>query len=366
MDERAGERARSYSNRKYSLSIADTFISLGLLIALAASGASVRFADLLTNAALAPACAAGAYLVIVSLAAYLITFPLHYYSTFALEHSFGLSRQTFKQWALDQVKAGVLSLVFTYAAVMSFYWILARFEAWWLAVSVAWILFSLVLAKLAPVLIIPLFFKQKKFTDEALRLRIMALAEKMKIRILDVFEINFSSKTVKANAAMTGWGMTRRVLLGDTLTEKFTNDEVMVILAHEFAHYKYRHILKHVFLSGALTVTLMYLIFKTSAAVLGAWGYSSLSDVAALPVLGIYASVFGIVTQPAAAFVSRCFERQADTAALEATGTKDAFISAMNKLADQNLADRNPHPLIKFFFFTHPPISERISFAQKS
>jgi STE24 endopeptidase len=366
MDERTEERAHRYSNLRYALSIADTVTSLVFLIVLVASGLSVRIADSLKTAALCPACAPAVYLFIVSLGAYLVMFPLHFYSTFTLEHRFGLSRQTFGAWMLDQVKASALSLVLCYTAVISFYWILGRFEAWWVVVSGVWILFSLVLAKLAPVLIIPLFFKQTKLHDETLRQRILALAANMKVKLLDVFEINFSSKTVKANAAMTGWGMTRRVLLGDTLKEKFTNDEVEVILAHEFAHYKYRHILKQVVISGALSLALFYLIFRTNAAVLAGWGYSSLSDIAALPVLGIYAVVFGIVTQPATAWLSRCFERQADKAALEVTGLKDAFISTMDKLADQNLSDRTPHPLIKFFFFTHPPISERIAFAKKS
>ncbi len=358
-------RARRYSNLKYSCVIADTILSLVFLFVLAASGLSLRIAQWSQSLFACRACAVGAYLVAASCLAYLVSVPLHYYSSFVIEHRFHFSRQSFGAWARDQVKAGALSLALGYAALMTFYWIYARSQAWWLPVAGVWILFSLVLAQLAPVVIIPLFFKQTRLSDESLRERIMTLARKMEFGLFDVFEINFSSKTVKANAAMTGWGMTRRVLLGDTLRGRFTHDEIEVILAHEFAHYKFRHILKTIAYNGMLSLVLFYLVAKTSAWLVAAWGYASLADPAALPVLGIYASVFGIVTQPLAAYISRRFERQADRAALAATGNTQAFISAMEKLADQNLADRNPHPLIKFFFFTHPPISERIALAQK-
>lgn len=222
----------------------------------------------------------------------------------------------------------------------------------------------MILARLVPIIIIPLFFKYKKLSDEVLRQRILNLAKKMKIKLLDVFEIDFSKKTLKANAAFVGMGKTRRVILADTLKDKYTPEEIEVILAHEFAHYKMKHLLKLILLNSLVTLGCFYLIFRTSGSVLAAFGFSSLSDIAALPVVIIYFTLFGIITQPLTNLISRRFEKDADIAALKVTQNKDAFISMMNKLADQNLADRNPHPLIKFYFFDHPPISERISLAQ--
>jgi STE24 endopeptidase len=116
--------------------------------------------------------------------------------------------------------------------------------------------------------------------------------------------------------------------------------------------------------NSALTLFIFYAIFKSSNYALGLFGFSSLSDIAALPIIFLYFVLFGIIMQPAEAFISRIFERNADRAALEITGLKDAFISMMNKLAQQNLADRSPHPVIKFFFFDHPPIDERIRIAK--
>lgn len=193
----------------------------------------------------------------------------------------------------------------------------------------------------------------------------MRLASKMKIKILDCFQIDFSKKTLKANAAFLGVGNTRRVILADTLIDKYSYDEIEVILAHEFAHYQLKHLLKLVVINSLMTLGTFYLIYKSSGYFLNLFGFVSLSELAALPVVFIYFIIFGIITQPLQAFISRSFERSADSLALESTGLKDAFISTMNKLGEQNLADKSPHPLIKFFFFDHPPINERIEEAKK-
>ncbi|MCX5704754.1 MAG: M48 family metalloprotease [Candidatus Omnitrophica bacterium] len=215
-----------------------------------------------------------------------------------------------------------------------------------------------------PVLIIPLFFKYKKLEDETLRQRIIVLAGKMKVRVLDVFEIDLSKKSLKGNAAFVGAGNTRRVLLADTLKDKYTYEEIEVILAHEFAHYRLKHLLKLILVNSAVTLVTFFVIYATSSSALWLFGLSSYLELAALPLLFFYFAVFGVILQPFGAFISRCFERSADRMAIQVTGLKDAFISTMDKLGDQNLSDRNPHPLIKFYFFDHPPIDERIKMAK--
>jgi len=155
------------------------------------------------------------------------------------------------------------------------------------------------------------------------------------------------------------------VLLADTLKDKYSHDEIEVILAHEFAHYRLGHILKLIIVNSLLTLGLFYLIFKTNAYTLAIFKLNSLTQLASLPLVFLYFMLFGIILAPLEALVSRLFEREADNLALKETGAKEAFISLMEKLAVQNLADRNPHPLIKFFFFTHPPIDERIKLAKK-
>lgn len=358
-------RAKDYSSLKYSLAIMETIYFLALLFIFSAFGVSKALAQQLLKITGDYYLVLPLYLLIISIAYSLLSLPLNFYASYILEHNFCLSKQTILDWFRDQFKSGIIAYIIGLIALGAFYYILRiKPRNWWMIISLFWIFFTLVLARLTPIIIIPLFFKYKKLSDETLRQRILNLADKMKVRLLDVFEIDFSRKTLKANAAFLGMGKARRVILADTLKDKYTHEEIEVILAHEFAHYKLKHLLKLILINSLVAIACFYLIYRTSGYVLGLFGFSSLTDIAALPVVIIYFALFGIVTQPLTNLISRRFEKDADMLALKATGSKDDFISVMNKLADQNLADRNPHPLIKFFFFDHPPIIERISLAQ--
>ncbi len=357
--------AKQYSNTKYSLSIIDTFYTIALLLIVLGSGFSLFLEVLLKNINLSGGLLVSVFFLIISLLYYLLSLPLNFYSNYILEHKFNLSKQKAKDWWIDQLKSGVLAYVISVILVLAFYWILNRFSnCWWLVISIFWIFFSVILAKLTPVLIIPLFFKYKKLDDKLLRQKIILLAQKMRIKLMDVFQIDLSKKTLKANAAFTGLGRSRRVILADTLKDKYSYDEIEAILAHEFAHYRLKHIMKLILINSLVTLGLFFAIFKTGSYCLTVFKLGSLTQVASLPLIFLYFILFGIITQPLEAYISRRFERQADNLALKTTQNKEAFISLMDKLAAQNLADRNPHSLIKFFFFDHPPIDERIKTAK--
>lgn len=356
------DKAKAYSRTKYSLAIVDTLYLLLILYLFLAFGCSGALASSIAGFIKGSFFIIPVYLAVFYIAYYILNFPLNFYRSFILEHKFSLSRQSISNWLADQFKSIILTYIIGLILLEAFYYILQHGpKAWWLWVSIFWIFFSLVMARLVPVIIIPLFFKYNKLSDDTLRRRILHLAEKMKVRILDVFEIDFSKKTLKANAAFVGWGKTRRVILADTLKDKYSLDEIEVILAHEFAHYKLKHLLKLILVNALVTLVIFYLIFKTNAVVLNFFSLSTLSDIAALPVIIIYFTIFGIITQPLENYISRRFEKDADLMAIQITGLKSAFISTMDKLASQNLADRKPHPIIKFFFFDHPPIDERVS-----
>jgi len=359
------EEARRYSSIKYSLSVAEWCYALALLAVFLFSGLSALLVKAAYSISSSGWLAMPVYLLLVFFLYYILNFPLNFYRTLLLEHQFKLSRQSMKDWFLDQLKAGVISYFISVVILEVFYLLLSRQpEHWWWIISLFWIFLSLVLAKLAPVLIIPLFFKYKKYSDENIRRRIIKLAGKMDVKILDVFEIDLSRKTAKGNAALVGFGNTRRVILGDTLKDKYSADEIEVVLAHEFAHQKLGHLFKLV-LSGVITtVVCMFAIYKTSPYVLGFFHLQSLSQTAAMPVVFIYLLLAGALFQPWENFLSRRFERQADKLAIQSTGLKDAFVSTMEKLSGQNLSDRSPHPVIKFFFFDHPAIDERIRSAR--
>jgi STE24 endopeptidase len=359
------DRAKKYSSVKYTLSILDTIYELLLLLIFLSSGLSQGLKDVILKLTADNFIVVPLYILIIWLAYYLLSFPIKFSRSYVLEHKFNLSTQTIQDWLNDQFKTGVISYVIAIILIIAFYYILKHYiYAWWWIISLFWIFFSLILAKLVPIIIIPLFFKYKKLSDDTLKVRIMNLADKMKVKVLDCFEIDFSKKTLKANAAFVGWGATKRIILADTLKDKYSYDEIEVILAHEFAHYRLRHLLKLIFINSLAIIISFYLIFKTSGYVLNFFGLISLSDIAALPIILVYFFLFGIIMQPFENYISRKLETNADRMALNITGLKDAFISMMDKLASQNLADRNPHPLIKFYFFDHPPTDERINMAK--
>ncbi|MBU1090428.1 MAG: M48 family metallopeptidase [Candidatus Omnitrophica bacterium] len=358
-------KAQRYSSLKYTLSIVETVYFLIILLLFAGTGASRILAEVILNFTTNYYIILPLYLLSIGILFYFLNFPLSFYHSYILEHEFSLSNQKVIDWLKDQIKSGAISYIIGVILIGTFYYILRGYSnIWWLIVSLFWIFFNLLLAKLTPVIIIPLFFKYKKLANEGLRERIMNLAKRMKVRILDCYEIDFSKKTLKANAAFVGMGKTRRVLLADTLTDKYSDDEIEVILAHEFSHYKLKHLLKLVLVSSTATILTFYLIFRTNDYILGLFGFDSLSEIAALPVVFIYFVIFGIIMRPFENYIIRRMERNADKLALKITGFKDGFISMMDKLATQNLADRKPHPLIKFFFFDHPPIDERILIAK--
>lgn len=358
------DKAKGYSSIRYSLAIIDIIYLLALLLIFARSGISKILAQSISELIAGRYLVIAVYFLVSYLIYYLLEFPLSFYRSFILEHKFSLSSQTPGNWLKDQFKIIILSYSIAIILLEAFYYILGRYPGiWWLVVSLFWIFFSLILAKLAPVIIIPLFFKYSRLSDQHLRERIVNLANKMKVKILDVFEIDFSKKTKKSNAAFVGWGATKRIILADTLKDKYSYDEIEVILAHEFAHYRLKHLLKLILVNALATILSFYLIFKTSGYVLGLFGLYSLSDIAVFPIIVMYMIVLGIIMQPFQNYISRKMERNADTIALKTTGLKEAFISMMEKLASQNLADRTPHPLIKFFFFDHPPVDERIAMA---
>jgi STE24 endopeptidase len=359
-------KGKQYSAIKYRLTIIDIVYLVALLLIFLSAGLSKSLAQLVYKVTANSYSIIALYLFAVSFIYYVLDFPLNFYRSFVLEHKFSLTTQKISDWFLDQIKAGSISYIISVILFEVFYYIL-RYNpnTWWLIVSLFWVFFNFILAKLAPVIIIPLFFKYRKLSDEALKARIINLAEKMRVRILDVFEIDFSKKTLKANAAFVGWGATKRVILADTLRDKYSYDEIEIILAHEFAHYRLKHLIKLVLINSLITVLTFYLIFKSNGYLLNIFGLVSLSDIAALPLIFFYVAVFSIIMQPLGNYLSRRMERNADCLALRITGLKEAFVSMMEKLASQNLADRSPSKIIKIFFFDHPPIDERIALAKK-
>jgi len=355
MDERT-RRAKSYWRHKHIVTLSGLALSIAVLAAIQASGASASlkaFAlSISTNFYVSLLVYIAAFSIIVGLA----TFPLDLYGGFIVETKFKLSNQTFPAWLIDEVKGSAISFIFFAILIEALYAILNLFPGtWWLIAALFWIGLSLVLAKLFPLLIIPLFYKYKPLSRPELRGRALKLAAKFNIKVMDVFEIDFSTKTKKSNAAIVGWGAGRRIILADNLVNEFTDDETVAVLAHEMAHHRLKHIWILLSVSAASIVIFFYILQRAAA---------GLTDISLFPTLYIYFIVYGAVMMPLQNAISRWLERDADTMALRMTGSREAFISLMEKLGLKNLSDENPDRIIELVFYSHPPISKRIALAR--
>ena len=220
------------------------------------------------------------------------------------------------------------------------------------------------LVNLAPVVLLPLFFTFKPLEKATLRDRLTALASKAGTRIMGVYEWTLSDRTKKANAALTGMGNTRRILLSDTLLAEYSDDEIEVILAHELAHHVHRDIWTSVLYDMVLTFTGFFAAHLALQRAVPFFGLQGIADPAGIPILLLTAGAIGLCVKPLLNAVSRSHERRADSYALKMTENPSAFITAMKRLGQQNLAEDSPSKLVQAFFYTHPPIKERLRAAQ--
>ncbi len=292
-------------------------------------------------------------------------FGLDYYG-FRLERRFKLTNQRFGPWAWDEVKGFLVGLVLGSVVVELLYFTIRQWpQHWWM---LAWALFMglfILLAQLAPVVLFPIFYKFEPLENEDLRRRLVVLSEHAGTRVRGVYRWKLSEKSKKANAALTGLGRTRRIILADTLLDNYSPEEIEAVLAHELGHHVHRHILKSIFVQAAITFVGFWAADFTLHYAVDQHMFEQLSDFANLPLLALVSVVLSFLLMPAMNAYSRFNERQADRYVFESTASVEPFISSMNKLAEQNLAERAPSKWVEWFFHSHPSISRRLAAAEE-
>jgi STE24 endopeptidase len=298
---------------------------------------------------------------------YVIDLPLSYYSGFVLPHRFELSTQTIGGWISDEIKGILIGGVFGFIMIEVIYAVLrAAPETWWLWTAAIMLLFTVVLANLYPILIMPIFNKIVPLGEEYadLSARLLRLAEQAKTKVRGVYKFDMSRRTKAANAALMGLGNTRRIVLGDTLLTEFSADEIETVLAHELGHHVNRDIPVGLALDTVLTLIGLYvasLIMNWGVVV---FGFTSPADPASLPLFILVMGLYGLITMPLGNAYSRWRERNADKYSLRATDKPQAFISAMTRIANQNLGEVDPEPWEEFLLHSHPALGKRIALAQ--
>lgn len=360
-------RSKQYHKAKYLLLAIDLALSIAFLVFLQVSGLSLA----LKTFAVAKAPSAWlAVLIYMGCFFNLYTFvslPIHFLSSFVTERKFNLSNQKLGAWLVDEIKKYALSFLFFAVTVELLYGVVEALpHHWWIAASIGWLFLTLFTSRILPTILIPIFYPTKTLPAGELKERLLGLCRRCGIQVLDIYEITLSKKTRKANAALVGVGKTRRVLLGDTLLGQYDPPEIEMVVAHEIGHHVKRHIAKSLALNFLITFAGFYLLYLLSQPLVRFLGGEGLTDLSLFPSLALLSFFGGLLILPLQNGFSRYQENEADSFALKMLPRSDVFVSLMNKLGSQNLADMSPNAWVEFFLYDHPSLSNRIKNARQT
>ena len=357
---------RRYNRIRRWLGITEFLLGLALLVVILVTGWTSWLRDLAYSSGFQSyPLAVFLYTLMLVVISKVLSLGLDYYS-FRLEQRYQLSNQKLRGWAWDQTKELLVEAVLASVLVELLYFIIREFpEHWWVVAWLGFLGVTVLLAQLAPVVLFPIFYKFEPLQDEDLKLRLIRLGERAGTRVRGVYKWHLSEKSKKANAALTGLGNTRRIILADTLLADYSADEIEAVLAHELGHHVHRHIPKGIALQTVITLIGFWAANWALQYAVHRWHmFETLSDFANLPLLALIFVLLSFVLMPALNAFSRYNERQADRYAFENIANISSFVSSMNKLADQNLAERTPSRWVEWLLHSHPAIARRIAAAE--
>ena len=358
--------ATAYQRTKLTFSLVSMALNIVIPLVFLFSGGSEAIRNLVEDWTSVSALIVVFYLLIAGAGLQVIEFPLEIYSGFIVEKRFGLSKISIWTWMLDWLKGTAITSGLLLVLISGMYWLLrSQPDLWWLWAAIGASILVVILMALVPVLLMPLFYKFEPIPEGELKDRLFALADKIGTHGQGVYGWHLGDKTSKANASVTGLGRTRRIIISDTLIEANTSEEIEVVMAHELGHHVRWDIWKMLAVSIALIFVSFFVIDLALVAWIDSLGLRRIDDIAGLPLVILVGAVVSLVALPISNWLSRKAETAADLYALNLTGLRDEFISAMNKLGDQNLSQKQPHPLVEFLFHSHPSIQHRIDNANE-
>jgi STE24 endopeptidase len=358
--------SRRYNSIKRWLGLADFAVGFGLLVLLLATGWTGTLRDLAERGASQNySFAVFLYVVMLMVIGKIIGTPLEYYE-FRLEHRYNLSNQKFRSWLWDEFKGFVLGLIMATIVVELLYALIRQTpQHWWIMAWGVFLGLMVLLAQIAPVVLFPIFYKFEPLENEELKRRLIVLSERAGTRVRGVYKWHLSEKSKKANAALTGLGATRRIILADTLLDNYSDDEIEAVLAHELGHHVHRHILKSIVVQAGVTLLGFWLADQVLRfAVERRNMFETMSDFANLPLLILVSTALSFLLMPALNAYSRFNERQADRYCFQSVASVTPFISSMNKLAQQNLAEKTPSRWVEWLLHSHPAVTRRVAAAE--
>ncbi|UCH64486.1 MAG: M48 family metallopeptidase [Ignavibacterium sp.] len=354
--------AKKYNNIKLSIGISKALVSFLLIMLFVWLGYSIKLESF------AASYVDDKYLIfllftfLIGLGASVFFAPINFYTGFYIEHKYELSNQTFRKWVWENFKGSLVSIVIGVPIMLLFYFTMNQFGSlWWLPFAIIMFFVSVVLSQIFPIVILPLFHKITPLDNEELKSKIDQHANDAGIKVENIYRFDMSKNTKKANAALTGLGKTKRIILGDTLIDNYSNEEIETVIAHELGHYKRKHIVKNILIGTASSFLTLFLISYLYENSLEVFGFTSITQIAALPLLALWSMLIGVIQTPLGNLLSRKYEYEADEYAVKETGLAQQFVNTLEKITDQNLGDKEPHPFVEWFFYSHPSIKNRVN-----
>ncbi len=318
------------------------------------------------------------FLAVYFLCSFIIMLPFRFHFGYTLEHKFGFSNMTKKEWFLYSFKQFAVGTVITAIIVCAAYYIFRRPTIYLWLIPVVLLAFEFIITFLYPYLILPLFYKKSRFKDENYARPMREVAEKAGVKVNKIFQINESKYSKHTNAFFTGFGPEKSIYIFDTLIKTNTPEQVASVVAHEIGHWKNNHVLKNIFLSFAGSVLMTWIVYFTYSAICCYTGSDyphfslldgsaltmSISDIGGLPLISAILTIFSFWLAPIENIVSRKFEVTADTYEIGMGGHPEIYIKSMVQLAKDNRSFLFPHPLVTFWYASHPPILERVKLGE--
>lgn len=367
LDPQRQEKAKEYARIRRRFMLLDLLLGFMLLLAWITLGWSTWLRDWIFSWTNLPWVAVLAFGLIFGLVFTLLDLPLSFYTGYTLPHRFQQSNQTRSSWWSDFLKSLLLSGMIG-GFLLEVVYLILRFvpDTWWLWTAGFLLFFNVLIANLAPVLLFPIFYKFSPLGEDhqELQERLVKLAGKAGAQVKGVFKFDMSRRTKSANAGLTGLGNTRRIIIGDTLLNEFSTEEIETVLAHELGHHRNQDIPLGMVFQSFLTLGGLYLTSLGLTLGINRFGYESISDIAALPLFAMSLGMFGLITMPLSNGFSRWRENLADDFALDLSGNGEAYASALTRLSNQNLSEVDPEPWVEIILHSHPALNKRIQKAK--
>lgn len=368
IDKEKLDRTLAYSMEKSRVFVFEKIVSDAVLLGIILSGLINHLAGFSSGLGLHFVWAGLIFYLVLGLVFFLLEMPFDYYHTFIVEERYGFNRSDLQTWLADKLKAALLSVALLVALLAPVLWAIRVFpNYWWFWGFLIASIVQFVMVVLYPVLIAPIFNKFEPLEDEELARDVNGMAQDVGMKTEGIFKMDAGKRSTHSNAYFAGMGKARRIVLFDTLLNSLSHEEILGVLAHEMGHFKLKHILKSYLAGQGIMLVGFYLTYLMLnwAALYEAFRLDPSQSYAALFVAGIFWRRVGFFLRPFYMIFSRRAERQADLFAVKLRQNAVPLVTALKRMAEHNLSNLSPHPLYVWFYYSHPPLLERITMLEK-